>query len=196
VNPVTHLLVGWTLAESAPLGRRDRALVTFAGIAPDLDGAGILLDWAVGRHPGIGAYASYHHVLAHNLPAACALALLTLGLARRRWLAAGLAFLAFHLHLLGDLVGSAGPGGSLWSLAYLYPFSSRAFVWPGQWELNAWPNLLVTALLLLWAGVAAVRRGRTPLEVVSRRADARVVAALRARFSRAQPSPERVYHPR
>jgi inner membrane protein len=183
MNPFTHLLIGWSVAESAPLSRRERALVTFAGVAPDLDGAGILLDLASGRYPGVGAYAAYHHVLAHNLLAGCGLALLAGGLARRRWLTAGLALLAFHLHLLGDLVGSGGPGGSLWSLAYLYPFSSRAFVWQGQWELNAWPNLLATALLLGWIGAVALRRGRTPLELVSRRADASLVGVLRARCS-------------
>ena len=183
MNPITHLLLGWTVAETDSLSRRERAIVTLAAVAPDLDGAGILLDFATGRHPGAGAYAAYHHVLGHNLAAACGVALLACALAKRRFVCASLAFFSFHLHLLGDLVGSAGPGGSLWSLAYFYPFSSRRVVWQGQWELNAWPNLLVTLLLIALTLVIAVRRGRTPLELVSRRADASVVATLRARFS-------------
>jgi hypothetical protein len=183
MSPITHLLIGWTLAESAALERRDRALVTLAGVVPDLDGAGILVDFATGRHPAVGAYTAYHHVLGHNLPAAIAFTGLVFCCARRRLVCAALSFLAFHLHLLGDLVGSAGPGGSLWTLAYLYPFSDRAFVWDGQWELNAWPNLLVTVVLLALIGVWAVRRGRTPVELVSPRADAAVVRALRARFA-------------
>ena len=185
MNPVTHLLIGWTLAEASLAARRDRALVTLAGIAPDIDGAGILVDLASGQHPSAGAYATYHHVFAHNLAAGIAVALAVFALARRRAACAALALLAFHLHLLGDLVGSAGPGGSLWTLSYLYPFSPRTFVWQGQWELNAWPNLLVTALLLVAAGAAALRRGRSPLELVSLRADAALVAALRRRFGRA-----------
>ena len=64
MNPITHLLVGWTVAQTAFLSRRERAIVTLAGVAPDLDGAGILLDFATGRHPGAGAYAAYHHVIA------------------------------------------------------------------------------------------------------------------------------------
>jgi len=182
VNPITHLLVGWTVAQSAKLSRRERALVTLAGVTPDLDGMGILLDFAAGRHPAAGAYATYHHVLAHNLAAGVLMALLAFALARRRWVCAALGFVSFHLHLLGDLVGSAGPGGSIWTLAYLHPFSDRAFAWQGQWELNAWPNLLVTLVLLAVALWVAIRRGRTPLELVSPRADAAVVAALRARF--------------
>ena len=41
---VTHLLAGWTLAETTPLRPRDRAWVAGAGVAPDLDGAGLLVD--------------------------------------------------------------------------------------------------------------------------------------------------------
>jgi hypothetical protein len=187
VNPVTHLLMGWTVAEPFLATRRDRALVTLAGIAPDVDGAGILVDLATGRHPSVGLYATHHHVLAHNLAAGVAVALAAFALARRRAACAVLALISFHLHLVGDLVGSAGPGGSLWTLTYLYPFSMRTSVWQGQWELDAWPNLLITALLLVAAAVAAVRRGRSPLELVSARADAALVAALRRRFGR---SPE------
>lgn len=184
MNPVTHLFVGWTVGDAAPLSRRDRALVAAAGLLPDLDGAGILLDFATGRDPSMGAYVAYHHVLGHNLLAACVCTGLAFTIAQRRWLCALLVFVAFHLHLLGDLVGSAGPERSIWSIHYLYPFSDRAFAWQGQWELNAWPNIAVTTALLLWFGVVALRRERTPLELISTRADAAVVAALRARFTR------------
>jgi hypothetical protein len=182
MNPVTHLLLSWTIAEPILEARRDRALVSLAGLAPDLDGAGILVDLARGVHPSEGFYAAFHHVLAHNLTAGVVVALAAFALARRRAACAALALVAFHLHLLGDLVGSAGPGGFVWTLSYLYPFSERALAWDGQWELNAWPNLVITALLLVAAGAAAVRRGRSPLELVSLRADAALVAALRRRF--------------
>ena len=39
MNPITHLLVGWSVAESAALSRRDRALVAIAGVAPSAVGA-------------------------------------------------------------------------------------------------------------------------------------------------------------
>jgi len=183
MNPITHLLVGWGTAELAPLPRRDRALVALAGVLPDFDGAGILVDFATGTAPSAGLYAQYHHVLGHNLAAALVVSGLAFAWAERRALCAALVCLAFHLHLLGDLVGSAGPGRSIWTLSYLYPFDDRSFAWQGQWELNAWPNIAITLALLGILGVLAVRRGRSPVELVSTRADAAVVASLRTRFS-------------
>ena len=44
MHPITHMLIGWTLAQAAPLTRRDRALVTLAGVIPDADGLGILAE--------------------------------------------------------------------------------------------------------------------------------------------------------
>jgi len=152
-------------------------------VLPDFDGLGIVFDLARGTHPAMGLYAEYHHVLGHNLAAALIASALAFAVARRRALCAALVCLSFHLHLLGDLVGSAGPERSIWTLSYLYPFSDRAFAWQGQWELNAWPNILVTVVLLAVIAVLAVRRGRTPVELVSTRADAAVVAALRGRFA-------------
>jgi len=45
MSPVTHLLLGWLVAESAPLVRRERAVVAIAILAPYPDR---LLDSAVG----------------------------------------------------------------------------------------------------------------------------------------------------
>ena len=183
MNPLTHWMVGWSVAELTPLARRDRAFVAWAGLLPDADGLGILVDFVTGTHPSVGLYGQYHHVLGHNVAVAVVASGLAFGLAERRAICALLVGASFHLHLLGDLVGSAGPNGSIWTLAYLYPFDDRTFGWQGQWELNAWPNLVISAALLAWLVGLGVRRGRTPVELVSPRADARVVAALRARFA-------------
>lgn len=186
MNPLTHLMVGWSVAELTPLARRDRAFVGWAALLPDFDGAGILVDFATGTPPSVGLYGQYHHVLGHNVAVAALASGLAWFFAERRALCAFLVCVSFHLHLLGDLVGSAGPEGSIWTLAYLVPFDDRTFGWAGQWELNAWPNLAISAVLLAWLVVLGVRRGRTPVELVSLRADARVVEALRARFARSR----------
>jgi len=53
MNPVTHFLGGWAVANTARLGRRDRALVAIAGAAPDADGFGIVAEWLTknSEHP-------------------------------------------------------------------------------------------------------------------------------------------------
>ena len=95
-----------------------------------------------------------------------------------------LALAAFHLHLLGDLVGSKGPEGYQWPIPYLLPFSDRwQITWNGQWELNAWPNILLTAIFLVVTIYLACKRGYSPLELISKRLDDAFVAALRKRFS-------------
>jgi len=42
MNPVTHFLTGWLIANVDELERRDRAIVTLAAVIPDVDGLGIL----------------------------------------------------------------------------------------------------------------------------------------------------------
>jgi hypothetical protein len=56
--------------------------------------------------------------------------------------------------------------------------------WRGQWGLNAWPNVLITAVLLLITLWLAWRKGFSPLEMVSARADNTLVEALRRRYRR------------
>jgi inner membrane protein len=54
--------------------------------------------------------------------------------------------------------------------------------WTGQWALNAWPNMVVTAALIATTVVLARVRGFSPLEMFSAKADAAFVRALRNRF--------------
>jgi len=187
MNPVTHLLVGWMVANSTELTRRERAAVAFAGVIPDLDGLGapieaLTKDW---ERPLLW-FSDYHHLL-HNITFAVGVTAVSFAVATRRWKTAALAFLSFHLHLLGDLVGARGPDGHQWPLPYLLPFSDVwQLTWSGQWGLNAWPNFALTGALLAMTFYLAWRRGLSPLEIISVRADKAFVNTLRTRFGQPQ----------
>jgi hypothetical protein len=185
VSPITHLLIGWTVANSVPsLTKRERAFVTWASVVPDVDGFGIVADFAT-RNSATPTnwWGEYHHVLAHNIGFALLVTVPAAIFARQRLLTAVLVFISFHLHLVGDLIGARGPDGHQWPIPYLSPFAdSLRLTWSGQWALNAWPNMVITAALLLHALVLARKRGFSLVELFSAKIDAVVVTALRNRF--------------
>jgi inner membrane protein len=173
MNPVIHGCVGWLVAQPLPR-RRDRALVTLAAVAPDLDGVGLLVSEDL--------YLAWHHRLAHGALWAVATAV-AVGVATRSPRAALVAVVAFHTHIVMDLVGS-GPG---WPILYGYPWTDTEWLPSWQWNLASWQNF-VFALFTLGACVGlGVTRGRTPVELCSARVDAQVVEALRARLLRRRP---------
>ncbi|MBP2673408.1 MAG: rane-bound metal-dependent hydrolase [Deltaproteobacteria bacterium] len=184
MSPITHCLTGWILANTARLRRRDRILVTAACVLPDADGLGVLADLVT--RGGRGAtewFGTYHHTFGHNALFALAAAAAAFALAARRRTTAALAFAAVHVHLLEDVAGARGPDGDPWPIRYLWPFDvSRMWTWDGQWGLNAWPNFLLTALLLAGTLYLAWRTGDSPVGIVSGRADGAFAAALRRRF--------------
>ena len=185
MNPVTHLLAGWLVANTVPLSRRDRTLVTLSGVIPDIDGLGIIADLATRGSPApLDWYWRFHHTLGHNLAFGLVVTTAAFCLAARRRVVAALALLSFHLHLLGDVLGSGGgPGSYQWSIPYLVPFSDALQIaWEGQWALNAWPNIVITVFLLAATFYLAWRRGSSPAELISRRADTVFIDTLRARF--------------
>jgi len=185
VHVGSHFFAGWLVAVGpAGLSRRERGLIAFAGVAPDLDGTGIVVEqitanWA---RPHLW-YSTYHHILGHNLGFALAVAALSAALAKGRAQTALLAFAAFHLHLLCDLAGSRGSDGDQWPIPYLLPFS-RAWqlTWSGQWMLSSWQNNAFTAVLLGAMVWAAWYFGRSPLGLFSEKGDAAFVTTLRHRF--------------
>lgn len=186
MSPVTHLLIGWAAAHAARLERRDRALVAVAGVIPDVDGLGLAVDALTSRMGGPDSlYDRWHHIFCHNLTFALLVTLASLALARRRAVTPWLVFASFHLHLLGDLVGARGPDGYQWPIPYLSPFSHAwDLTWSGQWALNAWPNFAITGAGLALMFVVAVKRGCSPVELVSARADRAFVETVRRRFGR------------
>lgn len=185
MSPITHFFIGWTAANSVPsLNKRERAMVTWASVVPDLDGLGIIAEKLTqnSAHP-LNWWSEYHHVLGHNLGFALLVTIFAAIFARRKFATATLVFISFHLHLLGDLVGARGPDGDQWPIPYLLPFSNHwQLTWSGQWALNAWPNFLITGALIVVALVLARRRGFSPMELFSRKIDGAIVAAIRNRF--------------
>lgn len=186
MTPITHCLASWVVADEGRVGNRDRALVTWCGLLPDADGLGLLADSMnrlLGR-PESWYYALYHHTLLHGIFGALLIPAAMCGFAANRVRTFWLGFVAVHLHLVCDLLGSRGPGlDDIWPIAYLAPFSSRGTVsWSGQWPLDAWPNVVFTAALIGYVLVRAVRAGYSVVGVFSSRADRVFVETVRHRW--------------
>ena len=182
------------------LSRREKAAVVAAAVAPDLDGLGAIPELLTRNtaHPLLW-FSQYHHAL-HTLAFAVLVTIAAFLLSAsanfsfgpkiqgrpivpRPWTTAALAFLSFHLHLLCDLAGSRGPDGDPWPIPYFKPFSNAVnLVWRHQWPLNGWQNFVFTAALLVTTLWMAWKRGNSPLEFVSTKANAALVNVLRARF--------------
>ncbi len=184
MNLITHLLTGWALANAVPLDRRDRAIVTIASIAPDVDGLGIVVEHTpLNEIIPLHLFSDYHHVLAHNLGFGLLMFIIALIINRRKLLAPSMVFVVFHIHLLADIVGSRGPDGYQWPIPYLLPFSANCqVVWKGQWALVSWQNIAITIILMGLTIQLAWKRGYSPVEMISERADAKIIETLRARF--------------
>ena len=184
MSPVSHLLISWIVADRADLTRRDRVLVALAGVAPDIDGAGIIAEILTEKtKTPLLWWSKYHHVLCHNIGFGLALMFAAVFLSLKKWRTAFLSLLVFHMHLFCDFIGSRGPEGYQWPIPYFFPFSERwQLSWEGQWELNAWPNLLLTALVLAATIYFSWKNGYSPLEIFSKRADTAFVSMLRKKF--------------
>lgn len=185
MSPITHFLTGWAIANTATsLTKRERAFVTWACVIPDVDGIGIVADWMTRHsdHP-LNWWGQYHHVLGHNMGFALVACIFAATFSRHRVTTALLVMVSFHLHLAGDILGGRGPDGDQWPIQYLLPFPNYTqLTWSGQWALNAWPNLLITVGLIVIAIVLTLKRGFSPLEVFSKKADGIFVTTLRSRF--------------
>jgi inner membrane protein len=185
MSPITHFLMGWAVANMVPsLTKRERAFVTLASVVPDIDGLGIIAEKLTqnSSHP-LNWWSDYHHILGHNIGFALLVSVVAAAFGRQKLKVLLLVFLSFHLHLIGDLVGARGPDGDQWPIPYLLPFSNHMqLTWSGQWALNAWPNMVVTAALIATTVVLARVRGFSPLEMFSAKADTAFVRALRNRF--------------
>jgi LexA-binding, inner membrane-associated putative hydrolase len=172
MHPPTHLAISWIVGHRLP-ELRDRRLVAWAGVVPDLDALSLL--------GGLAAYSEYHHVVTHNLVAGVVVTGLAAAAAKQKLKVAALAFATFHLHLVCDLLGS----GKDWPIVYFYPFSRHEFATPYGWPLSSPQNAFVwlgAMAIIMWIGVT---RGRTFAETfMPARADGAIVRTLRKLFHR------------
>ncbi|MBN1207371.1 MAG: metal-dependent hydrolase [Myxococcaceae bacterium] len=169
MNPIVHAELSW-LAAQGLRERRDRVLVTVAGLAPDVDGLTLLA--------GEELYGKYHHVLSHGYVGALITAAACAAFARQRGRVLLFSLATFHLHLLCDLAGS-GPG---WPIHYFWPTSMREWFWAGQWNLASWQNAVIGLAATLACLACSLRWRRTIVELFSLRWDAEVTRTLRRRF--------------
>ncbi len=184
MSPITHFLAGWLVAESVSLSQRERTAVTIAAIIPDIDALGIVAEklTAQSDYPLLW-WTKYHHVLAHNLGFCLLTVIIVFFMAKRKMVTAGLAAISFHLHLVCDIIGARGPEGCQWPIPYLLPFSNAwQLTWQGQWEINAWPNFVIIGTAIILVFFLAWKRGYSPLEMISIRADRVFVQTLWNRF--------------
>ena len=183
MSPLTHLLASWVIAAKTTDNPRDCRLVTLAGILPDVDGLGLVVDLATKAlgYKGTHLYWRYHHVLLHGAFGAILIAGLLACFARQRWRVGLLALVVFHLHLLCDFIGSRGPSPEdLWPILYFAPFDKNLlWVWRGQWRLDGWQNRVICISLFLSALWLAPVWGHSFVGVFNRRVDGVFVAVLR-----------------
>ena len=185
MSPFAHLVGSWLVASATTNNPRDRKLVTLAGVLPDVDGLGVVVDVVgsliSGKENTFHYYQQYHHILLHGWPGAVAVSILLMLFARQRWQVLLLCLLTFHLHLLCDLIGSRGPTiGDFWPICYSEPlFHHPIWFWKGQWKLDGWQNQIIFATLLATSIWLAVKRGYSFVEVVSERVDKVFVQVLR-----------------
>lgn len=170
MSPGAHLLFSWLSGVNIFKNRRERRLVAVAGVAPDLDGLGLIIDKLSGT---TSYFNEYHHYFGHSIFSAIVIASFASVLAgRQKLMVWGAAFFVVHLHILCDIAGSKGADGHQWPIYYLYPlYPSYGVTWEHQWELNAWQNIIIMVLLLLLCGYYAATKNISFLEIFSVRLD-------------------------
>jgi len=183
MSPFAHLIGSWLVASATTNNPRDRKLVTLAGVLPDADGLGAVVDVVgamISGKENTFYYYQQYHVLLHGWPGAILVSLLLTCFARKKLPVLFWCLVTFHLHLLSDLIGSRGPTVSdLWPIYYSEPlFRHPIWFWKHQWKLDGWQNQTIFIVLFLTSLWLAVKRGHSFVEVFSQRLDSVFVKVL------------------
>jgi inner membrane protein len=165
----THVLSGWCLGNLLPLTARERVFCMVAAAAHDLDGLGIVVSQEL--------YWDYHHKLGHCAAFGVVMSGVLAAFSAHRLLAF-LTYLAlFHLHLVLDYLGS-GPG---WPIYYFWPFAEAEWLNPRAWPFFSWQNVGTAFAMVGWTVSIAVKKRRTPLELLMPSLDRKAVAWMKER---------------
>lgn len=176
-------MLSWYFAESVNLDSgRDRALVAWAGLAPDIDVlayAGALIYYRLDKDLAFEhVWQQVHHRYTHGLAFVLLTGIVAWMLASKgaqRLRVAALATLASAMHNFFDLVA----GGPTWPIYPIWPVNDFKWHASWSWPIGDWPNVVILfaclAAMLLYARSA----GRSPLECFGGRADAWLVRVVR-----------------
>lgn len=188
----SHLLVSWYFAEAAGLDApRERRIVAWAGLAPDVDVLAYAAALVYYRFDKDLAFENVWQVVHHRYTHGLAFVALT-GVAA--WLLTArspararvvlLAMIASAMHNFFDIVA----GGPTWPVYPYWPVSELPVSASWSWTIGEWPNVVILlaclAGMLLYARIA----GRSPLECFGDRADAWLVRTARQESAAAVPS--------
>lgn len=175
------------MAECLDFPPKDRAILTWIGVIPDVDAFGVVIDIAASwlRLGQTNYYERFHHILFHGLVSSIAFSALAAMLAKNRLKTFLWTLVVIHFHLICDLVGSRGPTVyDIWPVYYLSLFSQALTIsWSHQWPLWAWPNVLFSMGLILFVFIRTISHGRSPLSLVSDRMNHTFVKTVQARWN-------------
>jgi membrane-bound metal-dependent hydrolase YbcI (DUF457 family) len=172
----SHLLVSWYFADAAGVpSARDRRIVAWAGLAPDIDVLAYAAALVYYRLDKDLAFENVWRVVHHRYTHGLTFVLLTGGVAwmlatsqAARVRVALLAMVASALHIFCDLVA----GGPTWPVYPLWPVSDLGWSASWSWTIGEWPNIAILFACLAAMFAYAKFGARSPLECFGDRADA------------------------
>ena len=172
----SHLLLSWYFADVASVAKsRDRRIIAWAGVAPDIDVlayAGALIYYRLDKDLAFeNVWRVVHHRYTHGLAFIALTGIVAWLLASDRavrWRVAMLAMAASALHVFCDLVA----GGPTWPVYPMWPASGLGWSASWSWTIGQWPNIAI--LFACLAGMFAYAKfgSRSPLECFGDRAEA------------------------
>ncbi len=181
----SHLVISWFVGEASSLDdARDRRIVAWAGLAPDVDVVAYLAALAYYRLDKDLAFENVwrvvHHRYTHGilfvlLTGAVAFALSRSPARSGRARIALLAMLASALHNFFDVVA----GGPTWPIYPLWPLTEARWYASWSWTIGEWPNVALLAACLGATLLYGWYTGRSPMECFGDRADRWIVGILR-----------------
>lgn len=170
---LSHAVIGWFIGQGGGSALRDRRIIAWMGVLPDVD----VIAYPIGMIPSLNPDDGYqlfvetHHHYTHGIGMIALAAVCGLAFGRRRLRTAVLAGVAACVHVVCDVIGS-GPEFPVYPW---WPFSDVD--WTVAWSIpvNEWPNLFAGFVLLAVAGLYSRSRGRTILEMISVEMDRELV---------------------
>lgn len=194
----THLMASWYFAEASGIdAARDRRIVAWSGLMPDVDVLAYLAALVYYRFDKEAAFENVwkvvHHRYTHNMAfvlatGVVAYVLAGAGDARRRMRVAVLAMAAAALHNFLDVVG-AGP---TWPIYPLWPFAETGWHAAWSWTIGDWQNIAIFVALTVAMFAYAKARGRSPVECFGDRADRWFAHVVREGSDAGRPGPAAV----